>query len=879
VSIPSGTVTFLFSDVVGSTRLWAADTDAMSASLRIHDQIFTDIIAKFEGHVFATAGDSFAAAFARASSALDCAESIQHALADVDWGTWPALTVRIGLHVGEAEERDDNYYGPTVNQAARVMAVAHGGQCVLTEGVKNAARVTVTDLGVHTLRDIETPVHLSQLGTEEFPPLWTVGTGIVSLPSPRTSLVGREESVDEVRRLVGAHRLVTLTGVGGCGKTRLSIEVAHREVPSHPDGVWFVDLSTIADEVALPGAFATALKLTVSAGAEPTEEIATYLASRQALLVVDNCEHVVDAAAEFIDTLLERSPRLVVLATSRESLEVDGEFTWKVPSLAIGTDAPAVHLFVDRAHAVGADLPQNETTRAAVADIVERLDGIPLAIELAAARTRSMDVAEVAAHLDDRFRLLSGGTRRSRQRQATLEAAVQWSWDLLSGVEQSMLHTLSVFQGGFSIPDAAAVAGVPQHEATNLIDGLVSKSLVDIIRDSTGALRHRLLETIRLFALARLIDTGEATATRDRHLDHFANDPIGASLEAWTSVDAVVRAGREYENIRSAITWALETDRRDAVMRLAAIVSDAAQTRGEIGLAIDCLRLPVELEPRDLVFARGVLGWMLTIQGDIASAEVALREAIDVGERHPTDFTVFALLAEGARVSIFRDYAQVEEYYRSAQSQADKLYGLNVQALAAMFMETLLVALLRFQETIDLSDRIIRDNPDFGYRHVVEAWRAWALLHTGAIDEAARAVAEFCPVPAGSQWFAMNLIVSHAVQGHVDGPDVARRALAAVASEMAFRRPQIASDVLQCFAYLADIGGDPARADEIVSLTTPFAGGALASWLILKRLGATIDTAHQLASKYAKDHSALEQYALDAANSPRLLAEELARWS
>ena len=462
--IPSGTVTFFFSDVVGSTRLWAAHPEAMSASLRVHDQIFNESIDKYEGHVFATAGDSFAAAFARASAAVECAEAIQRFLADVDWGDWPALSVRIGLHMGEAEEREANYYGPAVNQAARIMAVAHGGQCVFTDGVRDAAGVSVTDLGTHTLRDIEAPVHLSQLGVEQFPPIWSVGAGIVALPSPRTSLVGREEAVDKVRRLVAANRLVTLTGVGGCGKTRLAIEVAYREVPSHAEGVWFVDLSTIADEVALPGAFVTALGLTVGPGVEPVEQIAGYLVSREALLVVDNCEHVIDPVAEIIDVLLERAPRLRVIATSRESLDVEGEFTWKVPSLATGHDAPAVELFLERADAAGIDLSPTEATMSIIGDVVERLDGIPLAIELAAARTKSMSIMEIRDLLDDRFRLLSGGSRRMRQRQATLEGAVQWSYDLLSSAEQAMLQTLSVFQGGFAAPDVAAVGEVPERE-------------------------------------------------------------------------------------------------------------------------------------------------------------------------------------------------------------------------------------------------------------------------------------------------------------------------------------------------------------------------------------------------------------------------------
>ena len=508
--VPTGAVTFLFSDVVGSTRLWAADAEAMSASLRIHDAIFNDTISEFSGHVFATAGDSFAASFQRASAAVECAAAIQVSLSEIDWGSGPAISVRIGLHLGEAEERDGNYFGPPVNQAARVMAVAHGGQCVLTDGVRDAAGITATDLGRHTLRDIETPVHLNQLGTEAFPPLGSVGTGIVSLPSPRTSLVGRETSVAEVRELICAHRLVTLTGVGGCGKTRLAIEVAYREAPARPEGVWFVDLSTIADERALPGVFAAAFALEIRPGTAPIDEIAAYLAPREALVVVDNCEHLIDEVAEFIDVLLERGPRLRALATSRESLDIEGEFTWKVPSLRIGADAPAVQLFRERAAAAGAALDLDDTTTALVVEIVERLDGIPLAIELAAARTRTMELAELRDRLDDRFRLLSGGSRRSRQRQATLEGAVQWSYDLLSEAEQSMLQTLAVFQGGFSAADVAAVAEVRDRTAVDLIDSLAAKSLVDVTRDRGGHLRRRLLETVRLFALSRLLDAVEA---------------------------------------------------------------------------------------------------------------------------------------------------------------------------------------------------------------------------------------------------------------------------------------------------------------------------------------------------------------------------------
>ncbi len=250
VSNPSGVVTFLFSDVVGSTRMWTDHPDGMAASLQVHDRLFETVCSGFGGYIFAKAGDSFAVAFSRASAAVACADELQRALHQADRSASPALRVRIGVHLGEAEERDDNYFGPTVNLAARVMAVANGGQCLVTDAVRDAAGVHVRDLGIHTLRDIEAPVHLSQLGEQEFPLIGSTGSSRVSLPFPRTSLVGREGAVEEIRRLLRDNRLVTLAGVAGCGKTRLAIEVAHQETSSHPGGTWFVDLSTIPDEAA-----------------------------------------------------------------------------------------------------------------------------------------------------------------------------------------------------------------------------------------------------------------------------------------------------------------------------------------------------------------------------------------------------------------------------------------------------------------------------------------------------------------------------------------------------------------------------------------------------------------------------------------------------
>ena len=652
--------------------------------------------------------------------------------------------MRIGLHQGEAEERDANYFGPTVNQAARVMAVAHGGQTLLTDGVRDSSDASITDLGTHMLRDIEAPVHLSQLGTTEFPPLSSLCQGIVSLPSPRTSLIGREDSIVEVRRLLADHRLVTLAGVGGCGKTRLAIEVAYREIPAHPDGVWFVDLSTIADSVALPGVIATTLDLAISSGRDAIDQIATYLAPRHALVVIDNCEHVIDPVADLLDSLLERCPGVRFIATSREALDIDGEFTWKVPSLATGSDAPAVDLFYERALAGGAALVDDDQTRQTVHQVVERLDGIPLAIELAAARTRSMPVAEILELLDDRFSLLSGGSRRSRQRQATLEGAVQWSYDLLDESEQEMLRILSVFQGGFSLPDVAAVARRSERETRDLIDALVAKSLVDVVRDASGEFRSRLLETIRLFALARLVDAGEAVATRDRHLGHFSWGDQVLTLARWWTKDHVIRAGREYENFRSAITWSLERGRAEPAVRIAIMCTEAAAARGEVELAIRVLRSDADLSPAEEGFRHAMLAWALaTVSFDAAGALEACQTVREISNEHPGDYLITALITEGGVVGLLGDSAGSGERYYEALDIAKALGDVNLVAGATIFTAANEISFYRFDEsTLQLTGALTRA-PDFGFRHVVEANLAESLLLSGDVGHTAEVASGF----------------------------------------------------------------------------------------------------------------------------------------
>jgi len=877
--IPSGTVTFLFSDVVGSTRLWAADPEAMSASLRLHDQIFNETIAKYEGHVFSTAGDSFAVAFARASAAVDCAEAIQRSLGGVNWGTWPALSVRIGLHQGEAEERDDNYFGPTVNQAARVMAVAHGGQTLLTDGVRDASSAVVTDLGTHALRDIETSVHLNQLGTDEFPPLLSLGQGIVSLPLPRTSLVGRDEAIEEVRRIAAAHRLVTLVGVGGCGKTRLAIEVAHREVPSYPMGVWFVDLSAIADEGALPGALATALSVTISTTSPPIDQISAYLSTREALLVIDNCEHVIDPSAELVDILLQRCPELRIVATSRESLEVDGEYTWKVPSLGVGDHAPAVQLFCERAAAAGGVVGEDQGGVAAVTEVVERLDGIPLAIELAAARTRTMSVEEIRDLLDDRFSLLSGGARRSRQRQATLEGAVQWSYDLLTADEQAILRSLSVFQGGFSVPDVAAVVERSEHDTRQLIDTLAAKSLVDITRDATGQVRHRLLETIRLFALARLVDAEEAVATRDRHLHHFDDHGEHLSVARWWAMDEVMRSEREYENFRSAIAWALERDCPEAAVRIAAARFEATSARGEVHLVLAMLERPADLPPGDRAYVAAVRVWLLVSNGLIVEALAGIDQARDLGRAATGDHEVLLLLADGTVQAFLGGLNEwgdsIEEARRRATISDDAL----LVAGCDLFRASHLTQIGRHDEAIEVARAALLTAPNFGSRSVIEAGLCWSLLEAGRVEEAARTVRRFTPSPIGSPWSYFNDITANLVLAHTDAPETAGRAIARQTQEVLARRPEIGGEFLAAFAYLHLLSGRRERALELIKSAVPVALGPVKTFILVGGRELTVAERIKRVEEEAFANPASDAYARYAEHGARLVADEIGYWS
>ena len=567
VAPPSGTVTFLFTDVEGSTVLWSEDQEAMSNSLSVHDALVDGAIGDHGGYVFTTAGDAFCAAFGSVSSAVRCAEAIQVRLGAAEW-SGPSLRVRIGLHLGEAEERAGDYFGPVVNCAARIESAGHGGQILLSEAVRVAADIDARNLGSYRLAGVGEPVGIYQLGVGEYPPLRATSPAAVNLPSVPTRLIGRTEEVRSIRLALLDGYLVTVTGVGGTGKTRLAIEVAHQMLPDLVDGAYFADLSVVTDPDAVGSAVAAAFRL--QADDDPVERVVEFLSERDALLVLDNCEHVVDACADLAGAVLAAGPVGRILATSRELLDVDGEQVFQAPSLdAADGSSPAVELFVQRALASAPSLEVTQEVRAVAAELCRRLDGVPLAIELAAARCGVLGPSGLLERIDDRFALLAGGRRRSRQRRRTLEATLDWSYDLLDEQEQSFFRQLGAFVGLFDLTAACAVGGVSEPEAIDLLEALVDKSMV-VGRPGPSGSQFRLLETMRAYAEDRLVQTGELETTRDQHLEHLvsrwgrfdfdtaAEDPeikrmlapnIEAAMEWAVTLDRWVECAQLYDNI------------------------------------------------------------------------------------------------------------------------------------------------------------------------------------------------------------------------------------------------------------------------------------------------------------------------------------------
>ena len=586
--LPTGTVTLLLADVEGSTRLWQTQPDEMNAAVARLDHALSHLVATHNGvrPVEQGEGDSFVVAFARASDAVTFALQLQRT-------PLSPISLRIGLHTGEVQLRDEaNYVGPTINRTARLRDLAHGGQTVLSATTSDLladglpADAWMLDLGTHPLRDLPRPERVTQLCHADlrnnFPPLRASKiTGKQHLPPQFTSFVGRGAEIKTVRQMVADNRLVTLTGAGGVGKTRLAAQVADEMDGDFGDGLWYVDLAPITDPDVVPVAVTRALGLPDQAGRSTMETLTRVVAGRHMLIVLDNCEHLIEACASLTVALLGACPSVTILATSREPIRVAGEVAWAVPSLSLADEAIA--LFTDRARQVRPDFVVTADNSATVAEICRRLDGIPLAIELAAARVRALSLVQILDSLHNRFRLLTGGARTAVRRQQTLRASVDWSHALLTEPERVLFRRASVFMGGFDLDAAQAVCGGSDVERFQTLDQLtllIDKSLV-VAEDSQFGTRYRMLETVRQYALEKLGESGEADTVRARHRDHYT--------ELATLLDTPGRSGHQHrveqaeiemDNLRSVFAWCRENAETVTALRLTSALQPLWLTRG-----------------------------------------------------------------------------------------------------------------------------------------------------------------------------------------------------------------------------------------------------------------------------------------------------------
>jgi len=609
--LPSGTVTFLFTDIEGSTRLWEEHPEAMRDALARHDELVREAIEGAGGHVVKTTGDGCMAAFSTADAGVSAAIAAQRALENATWGEAGRLRVRMGLHTGVASLRDGDYFGSSLNRAARLMGVAHGGQVVCSQATTDLARdvlaegVGFVDLGEHRLRDLSRAERVFQVNAtglgSEFAALTSIDAFPGNLPLQMSSFIGREREIERTVEALGDARVVTLTGVGGVGKTRLALQIAAEVLPRFREGAWLVELAPVRDPDDVVGAFAAVFGLTARAGQSLEETLAEFLLTKQLLLVVDNCEHVLDAVADLVEELTVTCPRVVVLATSREGLALDGERIFAVPALAApetGADlgavgaSDAVQLFVERACAADADFVLDAANAAAVGQVCRRLDGVPLAIELAAARVTSMSPAELASALDHRFDLLAGGRRRAVKRQQTLRATIDWSYDLLDESQQRLVARLAVFAGGCTREAAEVVcAGGPiePRAVLGLLTDLVARSVVVAERGGIET-RYRLLETIREYGEERLAEHDEIDPLRDRHAGYFTDFALRCGDGLWGPEQIAWgdRMNADGENILAAFAHAVDTDDLDLAVRLLEATSLIPIQTGYV------LTLPVE---------------------------------------------------------------------------------------------------------------------------------------------------------------------------------------------------------------------------------------------------------------------------------------------
>jgi predicted ATPase/class 3 adenylate cyclase/DNA-binding CsgD family transcriptional regulator len=818
--LPTGTVTLLLADVEGSTRLWETQPEQMTAALALLNRTVDETIAAHDGvrPVEQGEGDSFVTAFARASDAVACALALQRA-------PLAPIRLRIGVHTGEIQLRDEgNYAGPTINRTARLRDLAHGGQTVLS-GVTDALvadrlpdGVWLTDLGRYPLRGVPRPERVVQLChpelRNEFPPLRVRSVVVLhNLPAALTSFVGRQAEMAELRHLVADNRLLTLTGAGGAGKTRLAVEVASQLAAEFADGVWYVDLAPITNPAVAPVTVARTLGLPDQAGRSTMDLLTRFFGDKTILLLLDNCEHLLDACGAMVVELLGACPWLTIVATSREPLGVPGELSWRVPSLSVADEA--VELFTDRARRGRPDFVVGEDNRELVEEICVRLDGMPLAIELAAARVRALSLTQIVDSLHDRFRLLTGGARTAVRRQQTLRASVDWSHALLTEPEHVLFRRVAVFAGGFDLEAAQAVGASSEVEGYQLLDQLsllVDKSLV--VAEGTGAgMRYRLLETVRQYAQEKLGESGEADQVRTRHRDHYAATAAEMESRGHSADEQLLHwAQTEIDNLRAAFVWSRESSDLETALRLILSLRPLWLWGGralEALAGIDAVLAHghSKIAPEVWVLAvahRSVLAvWVgVGVHSDLDQA----REALVIARRlDDAPLIARALIACGMLAVFSADvarayFAEAIELVRAIGDRWSLCQILSYQATTAFFAGEPVPTRAAAEEGRDLADAL----GDRFYSRNCRVWLGLALMMQGELAQASglsRALADEAEV-AGDPTMTIFGYVCQSVVLAYQGQPAASRAAAQCALSAAEAMGGVTEDAV--YAVFAD---------------------------------------------------------------------------
>ncbi len=760
--IPTGTVTFLFTDIESSTKLAQEHPEDMPSLLTRHNEILRQSIEGNNGFVFQIVGDSFSASFHNAGEALQAALEAQRKLQMEAWTPAP-IRVRMGIHSGQADVQPNGDYRGylTLSHVQRLMSAAHGGQVLLSFAAQELVRdampegASLLDMGERRLKDLPRPEHIYQLIVadlpNEFPPIKTLDVFHHNLPAQMTSFIGREKEREEIKQALSAHRLVTLTGSGGAGKSRLSLQIGMDCLDQFADGVWLVELATITDPALIPQALLSTFRLREDRHRSVLDVLIDYLRGRTLLLILDNCEHLIEACAEISEMLLQACPKLRILASSREALGLTGEVAYRVPSLTAPNPedlppldqlqkADSIRLFVERAATAKPGFTLTDINAFSLAQICYRLDGIPLAIELAASRVKVLSPDQIAARLDDRFRLLTGGSRTALPRQQTLRAMIDWSYSLLSEQEKNLFRRLAVFVGGWTLEAAEVVCGEDDAgvDVLDLLTRLVDKSLI-VIEETSEEIRYHRLETIRQYSREKFFETSEVEDIRDRHLAYFVRfaELADEKLKSGEQLAWQNRMSAEADNLRAALEWGVNRNPDNALRIVGAanlfwtaggysaegfrwtqkVLGQVEKTSLPEGVTEDqrlvarakalcgLTRLYLSLgdnanakrvaeesvslyrqsqDRRGLAFALVVLAYPLEFLGERAEAEAALQESYSIGRAEEDVYVICRALNRLGHVivDLYHDLELAERYVEESLRLA-KEAGLRSQEAQA----------------------------------------------------------------------------------------------------------------------------------------------------------------------------------------------------